>query len=66
MNTNKDHALLDAYSEWLDNERRLLHLERFGKNYRQTLAFVPATPAGDFHFPWGTQRRKVPPPSSHR
>ena len=50
--------LLDAYSEWLFYERRLLCRERWPGS-RDAEAFVPAnTGASGFHFPPGPVRRR--------
>ncbi len=59
-------ALLDAYSEWLFNERTALHRERFGDDCRQSLRHIPITPAHDFHFPWRDGNVTNPVPPSHR
>ena len=58
-------ALLDAYSEGLFYERRLLCLERWPGS-RDAEAFVPAnTGATGFHFPaYPTSWRDAPQPSS--
>jgi hypothetical protein len=57
--------LLDAYSEWLFYERRLLCLERWPGS-RDAEAFVPAnTGASGFHFPLRPERwQDRPMPSS--
>jgi hypothetical protein len=59
-------ALLDAYSEWLANERTALHRERFGDAWRETMAHVPVTPAHEFHFQWRGGCVTNPVPPSHR
>ena len=58
--------LLSAYDEWLYHERRMLHIERYGKErYRQTLLVVPCTPAAEFHFPmWPAKWEDRPQPST--
>lgn len=56
--------LLDAYSEWLFMERRLLCLERW-PGVRDAEQFVPCnTGAGDFHLRPGTDWRTLPQPST--
>lgn len=57
-------AVLEAYSEWLFMERRLLCVERW-PGERDTERWVPCnTGAKDFHFPIDTDWRSLPRPSS--
>ena len=57
-------ALLDAYSEWLFYERRLLCLERWPGVHHPD-GFIPAnTGASGYHFPLGPERQDRPQPSS--
>jgi hypothetical protein len=56
-------ALLEAYSEWLFNERRLLCLE-FYPDDPNAEKFVPTTPAARFHFPSNGDWKSVPAPST--
>ena len=60
-----DADILDAYDEWLYRERELLHDERHGDDRsRDTLRFIPCTPAVRFHFPLTTPWRDMPTPST--
>ncbi len=44
--------VLDVYDEWLFNERKLLHIERYGRDEaKRTIRLVPSTHASLFHFP---------------
>ena len=48
----REDELLNAYDEWLYYERKLLHIERWGRElHEQTLGLIPASHARDFHFP---------------
>jgi hypothetical protein len=58
--------LLDAYSEWLFYERRLLCVERY-PGIRHPDGFIPAnTGASDYHFPLGPERWQDRPMPSTR
>jgi hypothetical protein len=59
-------ALLDAYSEWLFYDRRLLCLERW-PGVRHPDGFIPAnTGASGYHFPLGPERWQDRPQPSTR
>ena len=62
----REDELLNAYDEWLYYERKLLHIERWGKElHGQTLALVPASRAAAFHFPlWPARWEDRPKPST--
>jgi hypothetical protein len=49
--TDEKNALLDAYDQWLANERAALHRQRYADAGPETLRHVPETPAGAFHLP---------------
>ena len=54
--------LIDAYDEWLFFERKLLHIERYGREMAtKTIGFIPCTRANEFHFP-SMQAHHVQPP----
>jgi hypothetical protein len=58
-------AELEAYSEWLFNERRLLTIEMYGRD-NDMERYVPATKAARFHFPSGSKSWDALPQPSTR